>query len=345
MLSFLLIFLTCFAILIAINFLLINSKFLLHDSSLSDHKFVGAKRIPISGGIFFYLIVIYLFFSEQLKLFDLTAYLLTFGIFFYIGIMSDIGKEINAKTRLIIQAITLIIFLSFLNIIILKTNIDPLDVLLENKIFTLIFTIFCILILINGLNFIDGVNLNSSGYLLASYIILYLLDQHILNDNYFKNQYLKVIIFSLLAFYILNFIEKNFLGDSGIYILGLLLGLDIINYCNFNNTVSPIVAINFLWYPAFENLFSIIRKLFSKKDPLKPDKKHLHTLVYSYLVLKKFRYPNTLAGLIINSILVPCFVSVLYFYNSSYKLSFVVLIYIIIYISLYLFINSKLKNE
>ena len=345
MLSFLLIFLTCFAILIAINFLLINSKFLLHDSSLSDHKFVGAKRIPISGGIFFYLIVIYLFLSQQYSFSDLTTYLVTFGIFFYIGIMSDIGKEINAKMRLIFQAIILIVFLSFLDIFILKTNIDPLDILLENKFLSLIFTTFCILILINGLNFIDGVNLNSTGFLLASYIILYFLDQYILNENYFTNQYLKIIIFSLLAFYTLNLFEKNFLGDSGIYIFGLLLGLDIINFCNFNDTVSPIVAINFLWYPAFENLFSIIRKLVSKKNPLEPDKKHLHTLIYSYLLSKKIRYPNTLAGLIINSILVPCFVSILYFYNSTYKLSFVVLIYIIIYISFYLFINSKLSNE
>ena len=100
--------------------------------------------------------------------------------------MSDIGKEINAKTRLMLQAITLIIFLSFLDIIILKTNIDPLDNLLENKLFSLIFTIFCILILINGLNFIDGVNLNSSGYLLLSYLILYLLDQNILNESFLK---------------------------------------------------------------------------------------------------------------------------------------------------------------
>ena len=286
MLSFFIIFLISFAILIAINFLLIKSKFLLHDSSISEHKFVGAKKIPISGGIFFYLIIVYLLLSEQLKFYDLIGYLLTLGIFFYIGIMSDIGKEINAKTRLMLQAITLIIFLSFLDIIILKTNIDPLDNLLENKLFSLIFTIFCILILINGLNFIDGVNLNSSGYLLLSYLILYLLDQNILNESFFKNQYLKIIIFSLLAFYILNFFEKNFLGDSGIYIFGLLLGLDIINFCNFNNTVSPIVAINLLWYPAFENLFSIIRKLFSKKNPLEPDKKHLHTLIYSYLSKK-----------------------------------------------------------
>ena len=66
MLSFFIIFLISFAILIAINFLLIKSKFLLHDSSISEHKFVGAKKIPISGGIFFYLIIVYLL-SEQLK--------------------------------------------------------------------------------------------------------------------------------------------------------------------------------------------------------------------------------------------------------------------------------------
>ena len=56
--------------------------------------------------------------------------------------MSDIGKEINVKTRLMLQAITLIIFLSFLDIIILKTNIGSFDNLLENKLFSLILQFF-----------------------------------------------------------------------------------------------------------------------------------------------------------------------------------------------------------
>ena len=38
-----------------------------------------------------------------------------------------------------------------------------------------------------------------------------------------------------------------------------------------------------LWYPCFENLFSIIRKFNFKKSPISPDNKHLHQLLFIFL--------------------------------------------------------------
>ena len=43
-----------------------------------------------------------------------------------------------------------------------------------------------------------------------------------------------------------------------------------------------------LWYPAYENLFSIIRKKFNKKSATKADKTHLHQLLYIFLENKLF---------------------------------------------------------
>lgn len=345
MLNYFISFLIVFILLIFVNLALIKTKFILHNQGQSFHKKIGKSNIPVSGGIYFLLIIIYLFFSNQSNFINLIVQIITFIIFFYIGFLSDIGKEITAKKRLYLQSLILLIIFSILDINILETNIDLLDSLIENKFLSLLFTVFCILILINGLNFIDGVNGNSTGFLLSSYFILFFLDQNILNEKYFLKHYLIIIIFSLTSFYILNCLEKNFLGDSGVYILGLFLGVDIINFCNFNETISPFIAITLLWYPAFENLFSIVRKYNSKKSPLDPDKNHLHTLIYNYLLKKNFKYPNTLTGLLINLTLVPSFLSIIFFYNNTYKLCWVIFIYIMIYISTYLIINSKLKNE
>lgn len=344
MLNTLINFLIIFAILIVINKFLILSKLILHNKNQSVHKTIGNSGIPISGGIFFFLIIIYIFFFKHTSFIDLALNIIAFGYFFYIGLLSDIGIEIKAKKRLFLQFLILFIFFGILKINIIKTNIDLLDILLGNTFFNHLFTVFCVLILINGLNFIDGVNLNSSGYLLSSYLILFFLNET-LEEKYFFDQYLIIIIFSLVAFYILNSLEKNFLGDSGTYILGLLLGIDVINFCNFNNIVSPIIAINLLWYPAFENLFSIVRKFNSKNNPLYPDKKHLHTLIYIYLLRQGVKYPNTFTGLIINLTLVPSFVSILFFYDNSYKLFLIVIVYIVIYILSYLYINFRLNNE
>ena len=51
------------------------------------------------------------------------------------------------------------------------------------------------------------------------------------------------------------------MGDSGAYILGLFFGFTLIHFSNDNIDISPIYILVLLWYPAFENLFSILRKL------------------------------------------------------------------------------------
>ena len=58
------------------------------------------------------------------------------------------------------------------------------------------------------------------------------------------------------------------LGDAGAYILSFFVGYLIIKCHNFNPNISPYFFITLLWYPCFENLFSIIRKLKNKFSPL-----------------------------------------------------------------------------
>ena len=69
--------------------------------------------------------------------------------------------------------------------------------------FSIIFTIFCILVFINGLNFVDGINLNSQGYifqvLVTLLIILYKGPFH--DGNYISIiNNLIIVIFILLIF-------------------------------------------------------------------------------------------------------------------------------------------------
>ena len=59
----------------------------------------------------------------------------------------------------------------------------------------------------------------------------------------------------------------------------------------------------FLWYPAFENLFSILRRFFSKNKVDAADQYHLHQMIYNYFVTKKIinpKYVNTIIANLIN---------------------------------------------
>ena len=97
------------------------------------------------------------------------------------------------------------------------------------------FVSFCLLVLINGSNFIDGINCNVS-----IYFLIVLLSIILFFDNFVVNRELLInFIFILLIIIILNALGILYLGDSGSYTLSLFVGFFLINFSQINNTVSP----------------------------------------------------------------------------------------------------------
>ena len=248
--------------------------------------------------------------------------------------------------RIIFQTITIIIYLFLFDNFISSIRIDFFDNLLNIFFIKLFFTSFCILVLINGTNFIDGVNTLVVGYfILVASNILYLTEV--------KNLDLNILLVStclvcLVVIYIFNFFGKIYLGDGGAYLISFVLGVTLIKFSNDNYLVSPYYIVALLWYPAYENLFSIIRKKIFKKSPSIPDNKHLHQLIYSYLD-KSFNFDknfsNTLSGILI------CLYNLFYFliifdnfnYTETliYSVIFNVLFYNLLYLFSYFFIRLK----
>ena len=103
-----------------------------------------------------------------------------------------------------------------------------------------------------------------------------------LNDFYY-------LLLSLVVIYFFNILSKNYLGDSGSFLLSFVSGCYLITFCNNNlyllKSVSPIFILLLLWYPAFENFFSILRRLINKAHPSNPDNYHLHQLLFIFIKL------------------------------------------------------------
>ena len=326
-------------LIILFNFFFVKKKFLVDRKELIHKSFISADLVPISGG--FLIITNLVLFNEN--------YLanIFFAIIFFLGVCSDLLIIENPKKKILIQFFIVVFFLLFLKVSIFSTKIFFIDFLIQNKVFSILLTAFCLLILINGSNFLDGVNTLVCGYyILVLLVVLYVGHYNKINYNFLDYYYL---LLTLLVIFVFNLFSKTYLGDSGTFLLSFVIGYYLINLCNNNLSlskyISPIFILLLLWYPAFENLFSIIRKILTKKNPSQPDNFHLHHLTFLFLK-KKFgnkKIINSLTGLIINfyNLLIFCISS--QFYSKTIILSFLIAINIFIYTFVYIFLLSKNK--
>ena len=136
-----------------VNLVLLKYRILLDDPNHLRHKKMinNKSDIILSGGlIFLILFLIYTISDYYLKLYIFLIFLL--------GLTSDL-KLINVPSlRFVFQFLIVSIFVYLLNISITFTDLKYLDLILEFKILSLLFTIICFLVLINGSNFLDGLN-------------------------------------------------------------------------------------------------------------------------------------------------------------------------------------------
>jgi UDP-N-acetylmuramyl pentapeptide phosphotransferase/UDP-N-acetylglucosamine-1-phosphate transferase len=326
-------------LLFSLNSIFIKNKFLVDKKLLAHKSFVSKNLVPISGG---FLIV------ANLLLFNSNYLTIAFFLaMFLLGIFSDLFIIRSALKKFIIQFLIVILFLFFLKISILSTKIVFIDFIIQNKLFSLLFTTFCLLILINGSNFLDGINTLVCGYyILVVAVILYIGLNNQINYNFLEFYYL---LLTLLIIFLFNFFSKTYLGDSGTFLVSFLIGIYLINLCNANLSltkyISPIFILLLLWYPAFENLFSIIRKTLNNKNPSKPDNLHLHHLLFMYLKkrIKNKKITNSFTGLLINSYNLLIFIISAKFYNKTNVLILLVIMNIFIYLASYFFLMQKNK--
>ena len=319
-----------------IIFTLIVNHYIKLNNFLPSHtgdkhqSFVEKKNIQLTGGIFVLLIFLF-FLNYDLILF---TYLI---LIFLLGFISD-KKIINsAKLRFFLQFILIVGFVYQIDLNIDSTKLDYLDNLLTNQFFSYFFSLLCLMVLLNGSNFIDGLNGLLLGYFTIVLIILNkigLLDVLGLSES----QSLCIIL-SLSFLLLLNFFNKLYLGDSGSYILSIFMGYVLISTYSLNDYISPYYVILLLWYPCFENLFSVLRKARFNKSPIKPDNKHLHQLLFAYLK-KKYKISN-LKSNVTSSLLINFYNLILILIATiNYKHSFfqVSLIFIstIIYLKTYM---------
>ena len=323
-----------------INSLLKKKSLLMNYSGEIHQKFTIKENIPLSGGILI-LSSFYLYFYDYSDVFNLHLFLI-----FILGLSADLKIIKSAQKRFIFQIIILYLFIDFMDMSIIDTRILYLDKLLIDPIFNNLFVLFCVLIVVNGTNFIDGLNTNVLGYYIIVSLILYKINFFYILD--LSNSQWVGWIMCLVIFYFFNLFKLLFIGDNGAYVLGLIYSYLLIHLYNIDQNISPFFIILLLWYPCFEILFSIIRKFKSNKSPIKPDNNHFHQLIFLYfkdsLKLKTLTSNNLSANVINLYNLIILYIGSLSVRDTQFQITLIilnVLVYVFVYIKLY---KKNIKN-
>ena len=337
-------------IIIAVLFIITISNFvfkkfnvLIDRTNISKHKsFInGHKTTLLLGGFVFFLILVF-FLPESYQYFTILIFFI-----FLTGLLSDLDILHSPFLRIIFQTIIIVVYLFLFDNFVSSIRVDFFNNLLNIFFIKLFFTSFCILVLINGTNFIDGVNTLVVGYfILVVSNVLYLTEVNSFNLDILL---VSTCLTCLVTIYIFNFFGKIYLGDGGAYLISFVIGVTLIKFSNDNYLVSPYYIVALLWYPAYENLFSIIRKKISKKTPSTPDNEHLHQLIYLYLD-KSFNInkniSNTLSGILICLYNLFYFLFILNEYHQTETLAYSIIFNVLIYNLLYFLLRKKLfKNK
>ncbi len=304
---------------------------------------------PVSrcGGLSSFIVfLIFIFFYNSIFSNLYIEYLVICSGLFFIGFVEDLKINLSPKIRLFLMTVLLLFSVNFFSIDILKIELFFLNVLLQNKLFVILFISLCFLFIVNGANLIDGFNgLLGIHLIIINSILLYVNLSNNLID-------ISILIISqiiiLLSFLLFNFPKpKMFMGDGGAYLFGSATALNVIITNNFNPLVSSFFFCTILFYLFFEVFFSFLRKVYQKKSPIKPDNLHLHMLLYNFLKtrlnLNDLNYVNSLFINFGYSLLV--LPSIIFLNNGiicKYWFFSLLGIYLIVYARLYSFTKKKI---
>ena len=325
-----------------INKFLLKKNILINETGDFHQKFSSKSSVPLTGGIFIFLG--FLFYYDGIYSFILFSLAILI-----LGILSDLKLIRSAKKKLLLQIFFILFYIIYNDVQLSDTRIDFLDMILRNNYINYFFVTFCILIIVNGSNFIDGMNTLCIGYyLLITSIVYYLKLSDLISIENISILYLFIV---LLFAFIINLKNKFFLGDSGAYLIGFFFSILLINIYKWNPGLSPFFIILLLWYPSYENLFSIFRKNILKRSAMFPDAKHAHQLIY-FFIYKKYRLTSFQSNIFTSQIIntynfLIMLIALNFISNSKIQISLIVfniMFYNLIYLKLFKYKYTKSFN-
>ncbi|MDK2122900.1 MraY family glycosyltransferase [Parachitinimonas caeni] len=200
------------------------------------------------------------------------------------GLVEDLTKRVGVLTRLGLTMLAAAGGFWLLNAGISRVDIPIIDTALRLWPVALVFTVFAVAGVANAINIIDGYNGLAGVVTVNIFMAL----------GYVSYQVGDAMLWTIClaaAGAILGFLVWNyprgliFLGDGGAYLIGFLIGEISVLLVVRHPEVSAWFPFLLVFYPIFETLFSIYRRVLLRNgSPGMPDAVHMHQMIYKRLV-------------------------------------------------------------
>ncbi|MDD3646348.1 MAG: MraY family glycosyltransferase [Candidatus Gracilibacteria bacterium] len=311
------------------------------------------EPIPYSMGVVFFIVFFicsFIFVEHTYKLYLLWF----FGLLITTISFIDDRLNVSAKIRLVIQIlIGAVIGLTSIKIGYVSNifggivNLETYYFELFNYtiyIIPLFFTILWYVFIFNALNWSDGIEGNTSGLSVISFLILFFLGMILFfRDDYeggvknafFIMQLAIIIVGALIPFWFFDVREKILMGDSGTMFLGFMLAsLAIIA----GGKIATVLVVFGIY--AVDAVYVILRRLWNGNNPLKGDFTHLHHRLLKLGLSKK----QVLSVIYFLSLFFG--LTALFLDKTGKIIVFVIIIFIVIFINELISIarNAKLRK-
>jgi len=227
----------------------------------------NSRKTPTGIGIFLLIPFAFYCFNQNINLYGSISLFLC-SIFYY---FDDLIK-INFKIRIFLQILASVIIFNLYKDLI---NINYLIII-----------IFLFFLIINSFNFQDGEDLNIFVLLFLIFSLFYFYsNQQIIRD-------VSLLILSYLICF--GFFNRKpntlFFGDSGCYIVTIILFIFLINELNNLNLIKSVSAI--LIFPITDIGLVIIYRILKKEDLLSRNYHHIYQKLYSKINGLLYLLPN-----------------------------------------------------
>ena len=302
------------------------------DLKRKIHKNHTPKTASFSIALFFFVLLIlnlfYNYFDNELNVILIGAILV-----FIVGYLDDKHKLSPLNKVFFIGSISVFLCILSENLIISEFYILSLDTFFKLENFSVLFTILCVLCLVNALNLADGINGLATG--LIFFWLFFITQIYENNLNLITN----IILINLILIFIHNYKGDHFLGDSGSLMLSSFLAFLVINFHNQNidspgqlNSSESIFILFII--PVLDMIRLFFERLINKKNPGIGDNSHLH-----HYLINKFTNKQALI-IYFSAVNIPIIMSL---YTSVNKIYIIILV-ILVYIFFIFYYNHSLKK-